>query len=116
MKKVMDADSENILREINLDGLLQRLNTELLLSDPEFARKMSIEDWRLKNSYKSMKMGITAGDAEKDDIKEQTPEELAAQEEERERLLQESMQAEVINAVMRRIEGNLAKYDEKLND
>ena len=100
MKKVMDADSENILREINLDGLLQRLNNELLLSDPEFARKM----------------GITAGDAERDDIKEQTPEELAAQEEERERLLQESMQAEVINAVMRRIEGNLAKYDEKLNE
>lgn len=45
-----------------------------------------------------------------------SPEELAAQEAERERLLQESMQAEVINSVMRRIEGNLSKYDDRMKD
>ena len=41
---------------------------------------------------------------------------MAAQEAERERLLQESMQAEVINSVMRRIEGNLQEYGNKMTE
>ena len=100
MMKVMQSDSDNILREINLDGFLQRLNNTLLMADPEFAKKM----------------GITSDASQQEDLKEQTPEELAEQEAERERVLQESMQAEVINSVMKRVEGNLSKYDENMKD
>lgn len=100
MKKVLKSDSDNILREINLDGFLQRLNNTLLMADPEFAKKM----------------GISMDTTKQADLKEQTPEELAEQEAERERVLQESMQAEVINSVMKRVEGNLSKYDENMKD
>ena len=41
---------------------------------------------------------------------------MAAQEAERERILQESRQAEVINSVMRRIEGNLQEYGNKMTE
>ena len=61
-------------------------------------------------------MGITPGEKGPKNIDTKSPEELAAQEAERERLLQESMQAEVINSVMRRMEGNLSKYDERMKE
>ena len=101
MKKIMDSDAENILREVNTDTFILKLNTELMMADPVFAASM----------------GITPGEKGGPNIADQlTPEELAAQEAERERLLQESMQAEVINSVMRRIEGNLSKYDERMKE
>lgn len=43
----------------------------------------------------------------------QTPEELAAQEAERERMLQESMQQEVVNIVLRHLEKSMDNFDER---
>jgi len=37
---------------------------------------------------------------------------LAAEEAAREKAMQESMQADIVNSVTRRIEGNMAKYDD----
>ena len=99
MKKIMESDHDNTLREVNTDAFIQRCNQELIVSDPVFAQQM----------------GIKVGDIEAGpDLSQQTPEELAAQEAERDRILQENMQSEVINAVMRRVEGNMGKYDERM--
>lgn len=101
MRKLMDSESENCLREVNTDAYILKLNNELMLADPVFAASM----------------GITPGEKGGPNLADQqTPEELAAQEAERERLLQESMQAEVINSVMRRIDGNLSKYDDRMKE
>ena len=100
MKKIMDSESENSLREVNTDAFILRLNNELMMQDPAFAASM----------------GITPGEKGGPTVETLSPEELAAQEAERERLLQESMQAEVINSVMRRIEGNLSKYDDWMKE
>ena len=42
MKKIMDSESENSLREVNTDAFILRLNNELMLADPVFAASMGI--------------------------------------------------------------------------
>ena len=72
MKKIMDSESDNSLREVNTDAFILRLNNELMMQDPVFAASM----------------GITPdGDKGGPNVQSLTPEELAAQEAERERLL-----------------------------
>ena len=61
-------------------------------------------------------MGINIEEKFGKDSNATSPEELAAQEAERERLLQESMQAEVINSVMRRLETDLKKNEDRMKE
>ena len=42
MKKIMDSESENSLREVNTDAFILRLNNELMMQDPAFAASMGI--------------------------------------------------------------------------
>ena len=98
----MDAtEQENVLREVNTDTFILRCNQELVRQDPHFAAAKGLDEEM-----------VTGGN----DITQQTPEEMAAQEAERERILQESRQAEVINSVMRRIEGNLQEDGNKMTE
>lgn len=71
MKKIMDSESDNSLREVNTDSFILRLNNELMMHDPVFAASM----------------GITPGEKGAANMASQSPEELAAAEAERERLL-----------------------------
>ena len=70
------------------------------MNDPAFAHSMGI------NIEEKFGSGSNAT----------SPEELAAQEAERERVLQESMQAEVINSVMRRLETDLKKNEVRMKE
>ena len=74
------SEGNNPLREINVDSFMQRLNQELMNKDPTLAAAAGIKIEGQKNA----------------DVAMQTPEELAAQEAEREKMLQESMQTEVV--------------------
>ena len=67
---------------------LTQMNQELMAHDPQMALQLGI-----KLDDKNAQAGA----------QEQTPEELAAQEAEREKILQESMQAEVIDIVMNKL-------------
>ena len=89
MKKIISQTDgqidDPILRELNTDTFLQRLNTELLNSDATVALQLGIK-------IENKNAAIT--------VKNQTPEELAAEEAEREKMLQASMQAEVVKTVL----------------
>lgn len=96
----MDSEIDNALREVSLDAFIQQCNATLINYDPAFADSK----------------GIKVGDDAKGPPKIQSPEELAAEEAAREKAMQESMQADIVNSVTRRIEGNMAKYDDQLKD
>lgn len=68
-------------------------------SDPTVAIKLGI-----KVEHKSAAMSM----------KHQTPEELAAEEAEREKMLQQSMQAEVVNIVLERLDTTMKGFDKKI--
>ena len=42
MRQIMDADTDNSLRELNTDAFLQQCNHELMMNDPAFAASMGI--------------------------------------------------------------------------
>ncbi len=42
MKKIMDSDHENAVREVSLDAFIQACNASLLLYDPSFANTMGL--------------------------------------------------------------------------
>ena len=74
MHQIMSTEKvEASLREVNTDGFLLKLNQELMACDPQLAKSLGIKT----DTKKARDPGMT----------QQTPEELAAQEAERERVL-----------------------------
>ena len=61
----------------------------------------------------AQQLGVRVDRKEPGSEKMQTPEELAAQEAERERMLQESMQQEVVNIVLRHLDKSMDDFDDR---
>ena len=96
MTKILNTEQrDTALREVNTDSFLQRLNQELMNSDPTVA----------------IQLGIKVEHRDKGQAVTQTPEELAAQEAEREKMLQESMQQEVVNVVLKKLQQQMDAFD-----
>lgn len=97
MNKIINVENQpDSVREVNTDQFLSRLNQELLNSDPQLAFQLGI-----KIDKKDKHISQSA----------QTPEELAAQEAEREKMLQESMQAEMVATVVNKLSEQMNDFD-----
>ena len=104
MSKIIEQEKEgndDPIRLANTDTFLARLNNELMDKDPQKAIELGIK-------YDGRKGG---GDAKKI----QTPEELAAQEAERDKILQDSMQADTCNLVMKKMAVVMTEFEESQN-